>query len=256
MTVRPTWVGTSWKMNKTIPEAVEYVESLLGRAALAVDDGQLVPFVIPPVTALSAVRAAVGSGRHLRIGAQNAHWEESGAWTGEVSMGQVLDAGADLVEIGHSERRRHFGETDRIVALKVRAALRHGLTPVVCVGDEAEDRDAGRSTDRVLAQTSAALEGVEDPGGVVLAYEPVWAIGEGGTAADPEEVATVVAEVRARHGQDPPILYGGSVSRRNAEEVLDVPGVDGIFVGRAAWSVDGFADLLELAAGRRRRRCG
>ncbi|MGQ7295650.1 triose-phosphate isomerase [Quadrisphaera sp. KR29] len=253
------WVGTSWKMTKTRAEGAAWARALAAAAAERGGEAAwagVQPFVVPPATALSQVAEALDAPgtRRVLVGAQDAHWEDSGAWTGELSVPQLADAGAQLVELGHSERREHFAETDERVALKVSAVLRHGLLPLVCVGETAQQRAAGRSADVVLTQARAALDAA---GGqrCVLAYEPVWAIGEGGREARPEEVAPVVdalAGLVRERGGDParhPVLYGGSVTVQGAPGVLAVPGVDGLFVGRTAWRAEGFTALLDLAAG-------
>jgi len=249
------WVGTGWKMTKTRAEGVAWAREVARAAAERGGDAAwpgVQPFVLPPATAISQVVEALDAPgtRRVLVGAQDAHWEDAGAWTGELSVPQVADAGAQLVELGHSERREHFAETDERVALKVAAVLRHGLLPLVCVGESAEQRDAGRSVEVVLAQARAALA----PAGaerVVVAYEPVWAIGERGREARPEEVAPVVAALAELTGgaeAGRPVLYGGSVTVEGAPGVLQVPGVDGLFVGRTAWRPEGLVALLDLAS--------
>ena len=195
----------------------------------------------------------LGPDSPVLLGAQNAHWADEGAWTGEVSVPQVADAGAVLVELGHSERREHFGETDTTVNLKVRAVLRHGLTPLLCVGERDDVFRAGGSVRHVLAQVDAALDGLapEEIAQVLIAYEPVWAIGEQGRPAHPEDIAAVFAALTREHGgRVRGLLYGGSVNAENAAGTLQVPGVGGLFVGRAAWSVEGLVGLLDLAVHR------
>ncbi len=255
------WVGTGWKMTKTRAEGVAWAREVARAAAERGGDAAwpgVQPFVLPPATAISQVVEALDAPgtRRVLVGAQDAHWEDAGAWTGELSVPQVADAGAQLVELGHSERREHFAETDERVALKVGAVLRHGLLPLVCVGETAEQRDAGRSVEVVLAQARAALAPAGEPGGegaaVVVAYEPVWAIGERGREARPEEVAPVVAalaELTGGSAAGRPVLYGGSVTVQGAPGVLEVPGVDGLFVGRTAWRAEGFVALLDLVSG-------
>lgn len=236
------WVGTSWKMNKTIAESRAYA----GALAAAGDRWRHVqPFILPPLTALAAVRETLGSESGVVLGAQNAHWADAGAWTGEVSVPQVADAGAELVEIGHSERRENFGETDRTVNLKVRAVLRHGLIPLICVGEPRAVFEAGESEGHVLAQAEAALTGVTDRSRVLLAYEPFWAIGDSGRPAEALEVAPV-CEALATTYPDVRLLYGGSVSASNALDLLGAPGVGGLFIGRAAWQVEGYLKILDL----------
>ena len=244
-----TWVGTSWKMNKTLAQARVYAE------ALAATDSErwagVQPFILPPATALASVSAVLGPNSHVLVGAQNAHWAEDGAWTGEVSVAQVADAGAAIVEIGHSERRTFFAETDETVNLKVKATLRHGLTPLVCVGEPEDVFEAGTSVPHVLEQVRAALDGVADMSPVVLAYEPIWAIGSGGRPAEPSDIADVFAALRAEWGGlVSGVLFGGSVNPSNALASLGVEGVDGLFIGRAAWDAAGFIGLLDLVAAR------
>jgi len=244
-----TWVGTSWKMNKTLAQARDYARTLA-----ATDQRRwrgIQPFIIPPATALSTVSEVLGPRSPILLGAQNAHWEDAGAWTGEVSVPQVADAGAQIVEIGHSERREFFAETDETVNLKVAATLRHGLTPLVCVGEPADVFARGESVAHVLRQVRAALDGVRDTSGVLLAYEPVWAIGSGGRPATPSDIGEVFAALATEWGGAVRgVLFGGSVDPSNAVATLGVDGVDGLFVGRAAWDVEGFVGLLELVASR------
>jgi triosephosphate isomerase len=249
---REVWIGTSWKMTKTLGEACEYADGL---AAGGVPAG-VQAFVLPAYTALAAVGDRLAAAPGVLVGAQNAHFAAEGASTGEVSMRMVKDAGARLVAIGHAERRREFGETDRTVALKARAALDHGLIPLLCVGEPREVRDRGRADAFVVAQLRAGT-GLLAPGEldrVLVAYEPVWAIGTGGSPATPAEVAPVMAAARralaarAAGGRCRAVLYGGSVTPGNAAELLRQPEVDGLFVGRAAWRLDGFQALLRIGA--------
>lgn len=248
--MRATWVGTSWKMNKTLAEATAFARQL--RAGLPPAPGVQV-FVVPPFTALAAVsRELLAS--PIWVGAQNMHWEDEGAFTGEISPLMVRDAGARLVELGHSERRAHFGETDETVNRKVLSALRHGLRPLICVGENAAEKEAGAAAEVTARQVKLALRGVtpEQAGQVLLAYEPVWAIGAYGTPADPCYANLVQAAIRAAAAQvigetaaaSLPVLYGGSVNHENAAELLVQPEVDGLFIGRAAWKPAGFLQIL------------
>ena len=247
-----TWIGTSWKMNKTLAEARDYTRGLL--AGLAGRElGSVQPFVIPPATAIAAVSQILDGDDHVLLGAQNAHWEDAGAWTGEVSVPQVADAGARMVEIGHSERREYFGETDEIVRLKVAATLRHGLIPLLCIGEPAEVKSDGGSTRHILEQASRALEGLDDDqrAKVLIAYEPIWAIGEHGRPATVEELEEPFAALgREYGGRVAGLLYGGSVSLDNAADLLGINHVDGLFVGRTAWNLEGYLRLLDIAAER------
>ncbi|MFT4294890.1 MAG: triose-phosphate isomerase [Micropruina sp.] len=241
------WVGTSWKMNGTLASARDYA-TRLGAALDAGAPAGVQPFIIPPATALATVHQILGADSPVLLGVQNAHWADAGAWTGEISVPQAADAGAQLVEIGHSERREFFAETDQTVNRKVAATLRHGLRPLLCVGEPAEVFAAGGSVAHVTAQVDAALQGIDDLGRVLIAYEPIWAIGEGGREARGEDIEAVFAALDAGYGDRvEAILYGGSVNQGNAAETLAVPGVTGLFVGRAAWQVDGYLELLRIA---------
>jgi L-erythrulose 1-phosphate isomerase len=247
---RRLWVGTSWKMNKTLAEADSFVDELL---TFPIPSG-LQPFVLPPHTALGRVRDRLPADSPVLLGAQNAHWAADGSLTGEISMRMAKDAGATLIEIGHSDRRRYFGETDRTVALKAAAAVTHGLIPLICVGEPLAVRDSGGAEDFVRVQLQIALSELApaEIGQVIIAYEPIWAIGEHGTPATVEQVAGVMALINAvvaTAGRPArAILYGGSVDTQNATELLSDPNTDGLFVGRAAWEVAGFIDLLKLCA--------
>jgi triosephosphate isomerase len=241
------WIGTGWKMNKTAAEARAYVAELIGLLPPPRDDLSL--FFIPPFTALAAAREAIGAAP-LLLGAQNMHWADSGAYTGEVSARMLVAFGVDLVELGHSERRGAFGETDATVNAKVKTALRHGLRPLVCVGDTAPERDAGASVETIVRQVRLAFADVAATAlsRCLVAYEPVWAIGEQGVPAQPEHVRMVHAAIRRalrEHTPHPaPILYGGSVNADNAAQLAAEREVDGLFIGRAAWTAHGLAGIV------------
>jgi triosephosphate isomerase len=251
------WLGTGWKMNKTRAEARAYVEALEAAADLATLPLQL--FVLPPFTALADVAAGLADTPVL-VGAQNCHWAPSGAWTGEISAGQVADCGASLVELGHSERRAHFNETDASLNRKVKAALAAGLRPLLCIGETTEERALDAANVTVARQARMALAGLatSDLDRVLLAYEPVWAIGEGGSPASPDYAngvhAAVKNAVRDLFGRSPPVLYGGSVNPTNAEALASMPEIDGLFVGRSAWQPDGLLCLARQIATVVRRR--
>jgi len=249
---RPLWIGTSWKMNKTLAEADTFIDELLTYRIPA----GIQPFVLPSHTALARVRNRLPTNSPVLLGAQNAHWAVEGSWTGEISMRMAKDAGATLIEIGHSDRREHFGETDRIVALKVAAASAHHLIPLICVGEPLAVRDAGGAEDFVRVQVQAALSELApaEIGRVIIAYEPVWAIGERGIRPTMEQIAPVMALINdvvgPEAGSARAVLYGGSVDPQNAAELLSVPHTDGLFVGRAAWAASGFIELLKVCAPR------
>lgn len=251
--IRSVVVAANWKMHMTPPEVEPYFAAF--RRALPRRGGERV-VVFPPFPLLeAAVRAA---GESLEIGAQNCHWEPSGAFTGEVSVPMLVAVGARLVLVGHSERRQLFGETDVVCARKVRAVLAGGLTAMLCVGETIEERDAGRQRAVVIRQLTRALDGL--PGGgerLLIAYEPVWAIGTGRTAS-PEDAQTMHAAIReslttvlgARGAERTPILYGGSVKPENAADLLARPDIDGALVGGASLSPEGFAAIVATGAER------
>ena len=248
------WVGTSWKMTKTLAEARAFIDEV---AAVPVPAG-ITAFVVPAHTALAAVRDRLPTGSPILLGAQNAHQGPEGAVTGEISMRMAADAGATLVELGHSERRAQFAETDASVAAKVVSAVEHGLIPLICVGEPGEIRRRGAAEDFVAAQVRAALTGLraDQIPTVLIAYEPIWAIGAAGRPATPAQVDPVMAAVAGAvdicsDGRGArALLYGGGVDATNAAGLLGNAHARGLFVGRAGWSATGFLALLELAARR------
>jgi triosephosphate isomerase len=242
------WIGTSWKMNKTRAEARVFAEALKASPFAMTEMAQ--PFVIPPFPYIAEV-ADILSGTKVRVGAQNMHWAEQGAWTGEVSPLMVKDCGASIVELGHSERRTHFGETDETVARKVAAAVKHGLMPLVCIGDTRSEYEAGATADVLALQTRYALRDVTKAARskVVLAYEPVWSIGEGGIPADPafandqhRRLKALTAELA---GAPLKVLYGGSVNPQNCCDLAAMSDIDGLFIGRSAWDPAGFIGIID-----------
>jgi L-erythrulose 1-phosphate isomerase len=242
--MKPLWIGTSWKMNKTRAEARAFASEVKASSRAAKTEPQM--FLIPPFPYIADVANILkGSG------GQNMHWADKGAWTGEISPLMLLDCGASLVEIGHSERREHFGETDETVSLKVKAAVRHGLVALVCIGDTRAEYDAGRTAEVLERQTRAALEGAGD-GRVIIAYEPVWSIGEGGTPADPSfadaQHKMIKAVTKSARGRELQVLYGGSVNPSNCVELAGKPHIDGLFIGRSAWEAKGYLGIVEKVA--------
>jgi L-erythrulose 1-phosphate isomerase len=241
------WIGTSWKMNKVRAEARAFAEALV-RSDLARSDAVQL-FVIPPFTAVAEVAERL-RGTRVRVGVQTMHWAEAGAWTGEISGAMAADCGASIAELGHSERRTHFGETDDTVALKTAAALRHGLTPLVCVGDTREEHAAGRTAEALERQVRAAVSRIDpaDADRVVIAYEPVWSIGECGTPAEPafadQQHARIKTILREATGRDVRVMYGGSVNPANCVALASQPHIDGLFIGRSAWEPDGYLGIV------------
>jgi triosephosphate isomerase len=255
MTETPFWIGTSWKMNKTLAEARAFAAAL---AATDADrDPRIQRFVIPPFTMVREVKAVLAD-TSVKVGAQNMHWADSGAWTGEVSPVMLTDCGLDMVELGHSERREHFGETDETVGLKVEAAVRHGLVPLICIGETLEDRESGQAADVLARQVRGALARLgpdQRDASILLAYEPVWAIGENGIPATADYAdarhAEIIAVALDVLGRAVPCLYGGSVNPGNCAELIRCPHIDGLFIGRAAWAVEGYLDILARCAATR-----
>lgn len=256
--MKKTLIGTSWKMNKTLAEAMVFCQTL--ETFIPTLSERIQPFIIPPFTCVRDVSTymATNSVRCL-TGVQNMHYEDRGAFTGEISPLMVKDTGALLVEMGHSERREFFGETDLTVQKKASAALRHGLRPLICIGDSAQDVAWGASAETVVKQMKAALFGVAPMQAeqVIIAYEPIWAIGEGGTPATPEQAQAVHRRLRvalveiygAETAERIPLLYGGSVNPENAVPLLACQDIDGLFIGRSAWQAEGFCNILRLAEG-------
>lgn len=247
-----TWVGTSWKMTKTLAEARDFISEVL---AAGLPDG-VQPFVLPAHTALASVRDQLPTDSALLLGAQNAHWAAEGAGTGEISMRMAADAGATMIEMGHSERRADFGETDDTVSRKARAAVDADLIPLICVGEPLMVRQAGQAEQFIRDQVTAALSLLTptEISQVIIAYEPIWAIGVDGIPATTEQIAPIMARIHQLtddlgHGHGlRALLYGGSVNTDNAASLLDDPHTDGLFIGRAAWQASGFLALLRIAA--------
>ena len=258
-------VAANWKMNKTAGEAEEFLERFMPASA-ELDGVDLV--VCPPYTALQAAVAHTSDGT-IRVAAQNMHFEASGAFTGEVSAGMLTDLGVEAVVLGHSERREHFGETDEALARKVPAALDAGLLPILCVGESEAQRDGGETEEVLRRQLEADLAEVDTSrlGEVVIAYEPIWAIGTGRTATTEQAqeacafVRSLVAGRAPRPARRCAILYGGSMKPANAAELMAQPDVDGGLVGGASLDPEDFrGDLpsggMSLLGGRGRpSRC-
>lgn len=252
--MRTPLVAGNWKMHMTITHARQLVTE--ANAALDGVTGVEVVFC-PPATALCAVgRALAGTPWHL--GGQTMHWEAKGAYTGEVSAEMLTDVGCRYVILGHSERRELFGETDEAVGKKVRTAFEHGLIPIVCVGERLAERQAGRADAVITQQIAAAVPefGNARARHLVIAYEPVWAIGTGHTATGPEanRIAGVIRGTLAKTGgaaaaSTVRILYGGSVKPDNIREFVGEPDIDGALVGGASLDARAFAGIVRAVAG-------
>jgi triosephosphate isomerase (TIM) len=253
---RPLIAG-NWKMHKTHLEGLQLTQKLAW--ALSREDTDAVEVVVcPPFTALRTVGTLIdGDKLPIGLGAQNCHQEPQGAFTGEVSAPMLAKLGCAYVIVGHSERRQQFAETDELVNRKARAVLGNGMQPIVCVGETLEQREAGRTAEVVQGQVRGSLAGLpgEQVAGLVVAYEPVWAIGTGraATAEDAQETIALirgtVAELAGRSAADElRIQYGGSVKASNAEELAGKPDIDGALVGGASLDADEFAMIVKGSA--------
>ena len=249
--VRKAVIAGNWKMNKTRPEAKELIEAI---KPLVKDAGCEVICCVPFTNLETALESTKGS--NVKVGAENCHFEKSGAFTGEISAEMLTEMGVEYVVLGHSERRQYFGETDETVNKRVRAALAAGLKPIVCVGEMLKDRENGITAELVAMQTKIALKDVtaEEMKNVIIAYEPVWAIGTGKTATA-EQANEVCNGIRttirhlygARVARSVTIQYGGSMNPKPAEELLAQPDVDGGLIGGAALKPDQFVEIINAA---------
>ena len=248
--MRKIIVAGNWKMNKTSAEAVEIILKL---NELIADVKGVEVIIGPPFTALSEAKKAAGK---VKVAAQNMHWEEKGAFTGEISPIMLTDLGIDYVILGHSERRAYFGETNEIINKKIKSALAHGLNPILCVGEKLEDRENGNTENVVEDHVKGGLDGISkaEMTRIVIAYEPVWAIGTGKTAT-PEQAEEVHAFIRklltemydAEIARNTPILYGGSVKPANSKALFSKENIDGGLVGGASLKADDFSIIVKNA---------
>lgn len=251
--MRKPFVAGNWKMNKTVEQARVLVSEMLPglQAVKAVER-----VLCPPFTSLMAI-AAMLSGTDIGLGAQNMHWEAAGAFTGEIAPAMVKEF-CHYVILGHSERRTYFGETDETVNRKVRAAFAHGLTPIVCIGETLAENEAGRTAEVVSRQIEQGLKDLtpEQASGLVIAYEPVWAIGTGRAASGEDANRVVVEVIRPTLAkmfgntvaETIRVLYGGSVTAANAAEFFSQPQIDGALVGGASLKAAEFVKIVEAAA--------
>jgi triosephosphate isomerase len=249
MNNRKTIAAGNWKMNKTASEAVSFVNELKASVADAKNEVVVgVPFVCLP----GVIAAAKGS--NIKVAAQNMHWEEKGAFTGEVSGQMLADLGVDYVIIGHSERREYFAETNETVNKKAHAVFKYGMTPIICCGETLTQREQGVTADHVRYQIKVALLGLtaEQVKKTVIAYEPIWAIGTGKTATNEQanEVCAIIrATVKELYGEEVSnatrIQYGGSVNAKNAAELFAMSDIDGGLVGGASLKVDDFTVIAK-----------
>jgi len=269
--MRQRIIAGNWKMNLTPTETENYIRSFLPEVADALPsrslDGrqgsnapELKIVLIPPFTSLDRAGRLLTGRPSISLGAQDLHHEASGAYTGEISTAMLLDCACQYVLVGHSERRHVFGEPDAVIASKLRAAVDAGLAPILCVGEKLDQRRQGATLDVLVRQLSTALTGPEldglDLNAVVIAYEPVWAIGTGETASS-EQAEETICEIRAwiestlgaETATHTPVLYGGSVKPSNTAELLAQPNIDGVLVGGASLQPDSFASIVLEASG-------
>lgn len=254
--MRKYLMAGNWKMNKTMSEAIVLTQQLCNQYNRKWDNVDIV--VCPPAIDIKSVYTVIDFDKtKITVGAQNVHWEESGAFTGEISIPMIKEAGCEFCIVGHSERREMFNETDTSVNLKVKALIEADIAPIVCVGESLSMRDSGDYVGFIVAQVRAALAGLDeaDMKKAVIAYEPIWAIGTGRTAT-PEQAEEVCAAIRATiadmFGKGVAdacrVLYGGSMNVGNVESLLAQPDIDGGLIGGAALQSDSFRQLIEAAS--------
>ena len=247
--MRKPIIAGNWKMNKTPSEARQLVQELVPLVA----DANCDVVVCTPAVNFAAVYEVI-RGTNVKLGAENMHWKESGAYTGELSAAMLKEAGCEYVILGHSERRQYFGETDETVNLRTRAAVAAGLIPIVCVGEKKEQREAGYTNTLVTYQTLTALTGLTaaEVENVVIAYEPGWAIGTGLTATDEqanETIGVIREAIRSAYGDAADkvrIQYGGSMNPKNAHGLMQKPEIDGGLIGGASLKAEDFSKVVHF----------
>ncbi|NBI05354.1 triose-phosphate isomerase [Senegalia massiliensis] len=248
--MRKPIIAGNWKMNKTISEGVDFVKQIkhLG------DNTDVEVVVCVPFVSLESIKKEL-KGSNVKLGSQNIHWEENGAYTGEISPLMLKEIGIDYAIIGHSERRQYFAETDETVNKKVKTSLDHGINPIVCVGETLEERENNTAKEKVKVQITKALEGISEKemSDIVLAYEPIWAIGTGKTASseDANEMIAFIRDiVKEKYDEEISetvrIQYGGSVKPQNVTEIMNQPDIDGALVGGASLKKDDFTELVRF----------
>ncbi len=248
--MRTPIMAANWKMHKTVPETMAFLDTFMPLVRDLPQDREII--IAPPFTSLETVSRALLGRKNISVGAQNMHFEEQGAFTGEISPLMLSDLRVKWVILGHSERRHVFGEEDELIAKKITSALAHDIKPIFCIGETLEEREAGKTLDVLQSQLAAGLGNVSDErmADVVIAYEPVWAIGTGKTAtpAQAQEAHEAVRAWVSQHfnsgiAEQIRILYGGSVKPGNVEELMALEDVDGALVGGAALDPESFAEI-------------
>lgn len=247
-------IAANWKMHKTHLEAIHFVEALRNKLNPAVYD-RVDVVICPPFTAIRSVQTTIdGDDLPMLVGAQNMHWETSGAYTGEIAAPMLTKLGVTYVILGHSERREYFRETDEMVNRKAKSALENKLIPIMCVGETLDEREAGSTEAKVSGQVRNGLKGIskEQVAGMVIAYEPIWAIGTGRTASadDAQETILLIREVArdmvADAADELRIQYGGSVKAGNIDELMSKPDIDGVLVGGASLDPDELSRIVQF----------
>jgi len=240
--VRKIVIAGNWKMYKTQAEALEFLQGFKSELDNTPDDREIVLCV--PFTDLDSLSKTL-HGSRIQIGAQNVHWETEGAYTGEIAAPMLTEVGVRYVIVGHSERRQYFGETDETVNLRLKAAQKSRLIPILCVGETKQQRDAGDIESHIFSQLAKGLADV-DQTNLVIAYEPIWAIGTGDTCA-PTEANRVIGLIRSKlSNPNVPIQYGGSVKPDNIDEIMAQPEIDGALVGGASLEAKSFARIVNF----------
>ena len=238
--MRKIVIAGNWKMYKTRAESLEFLQGFMSCLTETPEEREVVLCV--PFTSLAVLSKNL-HGSRIRLGAQNVHWQESGAFTGEISGPMLSELGVRYVIIGHSERRQYFGETDETVNLRLKAAQKYDLIPILCVGETKQQRDAGETEAHIFSQLEKDLVGV-DQQKLVIAYEPIWAIGTGDTC-ETKEANRVIGLIRSKlTNPDVPIQYGGSVKPENIDEVMVMPEIDGVLVGGASLEARSFDRIV------------
>ena len=238
--MRKIVIAGNWKMYKTRAESLEFLQGFMSCLTETPEEREVVLCV--PFTSLAVLSKNL-HGSRIRLGAQNVHWQESGAFTGEISGPMLSELGVRYVIVGHSERRQYFGETDETVNLRLKAAQKYDLIPILCVGETKQQRDAGETEAHIFSQLEKDLVGV-DQQALVIAYEPIWAIGTGDTC-EAKEANRVIGLIRSKlTNPDVPIQYGGSVKPENIDEVMVMPEIDGVLVGGASLEAKSFDRIV------------
>lgn len=247
--MRTPIIAGNWKMNKNMEESIELIKDIKKHKL----EENVEKVVCVPFTDLNVVKGEL-EGTDIKLGAQNMHFEESGAYTGEISPTMLQEIGVDYVVLGHSERRQMFNETDETVNKKVKSAVKHGIKPIVCVGETLEQKEAGKEKEIVKGQIEGALEGLsgEDIKDLVVAYEPIWAIGTGKTASaeDAESmcgfIRSIINDLYGDLSESLRIQYGGSVKPANVKELMEKTEIDGALVGGASLKAEDFVKLINF----------